>query len=295
MVRAAYERPDSRYRASIQRWARRWYGLEPSRFPMIWLMAIDQVRAAQARLYHAGFRRPLGVVAIGANDVLTHATTTDAHASSIYLWGFDDNLTVYETYARYARPGSVVVDVGANCALHTAVLARCVGPEGRVHAFEPVPQLAERIEETLALNRLSNVVVHNVGVAERSGSIAFLFDPLAFNVGLGHHANGGESSSTIEVVSLDEALPSLDGRVSLVKIDVEGMEVRVLRGAQRLLTEHRPVVIVEVNSEAWSLDELRDAFPFDVDVRAVPPTKSRAAGPVDRWTPSGTNLVVEPR
>lgn len=292
-VRHAYDQPARRFHKSIRMCARRWYGLEPSRFPLIWLMALEQVYAAQARLYHKGFHRSLGVVPIGAQGIVVKASAADAYTSSIYLFGFDANLTIFETYARYAVPGSVAVDVGANCGLHTAVLARCVGPDGQVHAFEPVPQLTTRLEQTLALNCISNVVTHKVGAAERAGKVGFAFDPLAFNTGLGHGAKA-EGGAAIDVVRLDDELALPKRPVSLIKVDVEGMEVSVLKGAQHLLAEHRPAVVVEVNSDEWSLEELRASFPFPIEIRAVPLTKSGKADPVDSHTPSGTNLLVLP-
>src|SRR5918912_4362355 len=72
---------------------------------------------------------------------------------------------------RLARPESTAVDVGANVGVYTVVLARAVGPEGRVLAFEPGPENVRRLEENLARNRLENVDVHAIALADRAGEL----------------------------------------------------------------------------------------------------------------------------
>jgi FkbM family methyltransferase len=149
------------------------------------------------------------------------------------------------------RPGMCVLDIGAHEGLYTLLAARLVSPGGTVHAFEPSPRERARLKENIALNKLANVHVHENAVGAAAGT-ALLHVAVADYAGhntmgaFGYATTTLESSVEVEVVSLDlfasqNALPHVD----LLKIDVEGSETSVLRGARALLRKHRPVILVE--------------------------------------------------
>lgn len=161
---------------------------------------------------------------------------------------------------RHARPGMVAFDIGANAGHHTLLLAQLAGRKGQVHAFEPVPEDARCLEETVRLNALENVTVHPLAVANRTGSaeIAFAgpFDGaarLVDAVARRAHLAAGRRVLRVPVVSLDEfcAREGL-GRVDLVKMDVEGAERLALEGMQAVLARHRPVMVAEL----WSAESI---------------------------------------
>jgi FkbM family methyltransferase len=162
-----------------------------------------------------------------------------------------------ELAVRLLAPGMVAVDVGANIGAFTAALAAAVAPGGMVHAFEPLPASRKRLARTLELNGLTNVTVDGRAVTHEPGS-AELFQ----------YGPGFESWATLAARQLEhvgrvlEATPTpvatttLDdyageagiARIDLLKIDVEGAEERVLRGARGLLDERRvAAVVVEVS------------------------------------------------
>jgi FkbM family methyltransferase len=149
------------------------------------------------------------------------------------------------------RPGMCVLDIGAHEGLYTLLAARLVSPGGTVHAFEPSPRERARLLENIALNQLANVQVHEAAVGDAAGTAVLHVAGADY---AGHNTMGAfgfatttlEAAVEVEVVSLDRfasehALP----RVDLMKIDVEGSETSVLRGARTLIRTHRPVILVE--------------------------------------------------
>lgn len=163
------------------------------------------------------------------------------------------------------RAGMTVYDVGANIGYLTVALARLVGPEGRVYAFEPLPDNLQRLRHGLQQNDLAGVVtVVEAAVGEQAGTSSFLVHR---SVGMGKLAGSGgradayEASIDVEVVTLDRWAESKEAPApDLIKIDVEGGEGAVLAGAQRLLARDRPDLILELHgpeaaAAAWRVLE----------------------------------------
>ena len=158
---------------------------------------------------------------------------------------------------RLALPETTAIDVGANVGVYSVVLARAVGPEGRVLAFEPGPENVRRLEENLARNGLANVDVHAVALAEEPGELVLRLgsDPAYHSTGdvFEGRASGGElrvRARTLDEVWREAGSPE----VSVVKIDTEGGELAVLRGARELLRAKRPALLVEARDprvETW--------------------------------------------
>ena len=149
---------------------------------------------------------------------------------------------VHALIARAVRPGDVCVDVGANYGGVTFALAQASAPAGRVYSFEPGPVNHERLTRNLALNPSlrDRVVAYALGVADKPGTLRWSEDP-SFP---GNACMFGTEGIERAVVTLDEALKDLP-RVDFIKIDVEGMEIEVLRGASALITRHRPILFYE--------------------------------------------------
>jgi len=145
--------------------------------------------------------------------------------------------------AELAAPGGVVWDVGANVGSYTLLAAALVGPEGRVAAFEPLPANVRYLREHVRLNDLANVDVLELAAFDRSGPVRFHADVDRL---LGRVHEEGEA--VVEAVTLDDALARrLAPPPDLIKVDVEGGEAAVLRGAEGVLAEHRPVLIVSTH------------------------------------------------
>lgn len=150
---------------------------------------------------------------------------------------------------RLCSQDAVVVDVGGNVGTTTLAFASHVR-SGHVHVFEPSPQMLPHLRRNLELSGLSNVTVHALGLSD-SLAHGRLRTAIAGNPGSAHFvldANEQESPE-IEVARLDDVLGDLP-RVDLIKIDVEGLEFRVLVGAEAVLHRCQPIVIFEVNEPA---------------------------------------------
>lgn len=162
----------------------------------------------------------------------------------------------------------ILVDVGANIGPHTLELARIARPlHGIVHAFEPQRILFQMLAGNVALNSHQNVFCHKLVLAAEAGSLAVpVIDygsPASFgSLELG---SGRQSEAIGQAISWDkvgEAVPKMPFddlrlvRVDFMKIDVEGMEVEVLKGAARSLAQFRPILLVEcIKSDQQKLKE----------------------------------------
>lgn len=161
--------------------------------------------------------------------------------------------------SRYLRQGEMVMDIGANVGIFSVVMGVTVGALGRVFAFEPVPSNVLRLGENLHKNGLGNVQVFPfaLGISDGQMMLRMATDPAYPSL---REVQGGFGNGTevpVQVRSLDGIWEEL-GRpdIVLVKMDVEGAEADVLRGASRFLTTCRPTLLVEANSEE-ELDWLR--------------------------------------
>ena len=145
-------------------------------------------------------------------------------------------------------PGKVFIDVGANFGVYTLVASKLVGTSGRVIAFEPTAQSFAILRQNIALNHFANVRAFQFALAQRRGK-AWLYhgwDPVGNS--LGKDPLCGNEGEEVQTEALDKLLEEKGiDRVHAIKIDVEGAEELVLRGAIRCLTTHRPIVIFEFN------------------------------------------------
>lgn len=152
-------------------------------------------------------------------------------------------------------PGGIALDVGANIGNHTLYFAAVMGL--RTWAFEPVDTNLAILRRLVALNGIEDrVEIVAVALSDEPGTLGLeALDP--DNPGT-FRAAAGTTGKQVEAVRLDDALDRLGlapGAVSLIKIDVEGHEERVLAGAPRILAESDPVLTLEVFDPA-TLDRL---------------------------------------
>jgi len=146
----------------------------------------------------------------------------------------------------FLRPGMTLVDVGANIGFFSLVAARLVGPTGRVLAVEPEPANCTRIERNVELNGYPNVEIAQVALGDRNGEVT-----LHLATDHGHHSlldrSPDRAGATIAVPlqTLDTLLATHNiGRVDVLKVDVEGLEVEVLRGAAETIRTNPEIVIL---------------------------------------------------
>ena len=168
----------------------------------------------------------------------------------------------------YLREGMTVIDVGANEGVYTVFLASRVGPTGRVVAAEPSSRELVRLRKNLDINAFENVLVVEAAVGEEKGKADLA---IAERNHAGQNTLGGrvsnpkvatESVERVRVQTLDEMVSDARvGRIDFIKVDAEGAERSVLRGARRTLEMYQPVVQLEIEATALAR---QDATPDDV-------------------------------
>lgn len=144
------------------------------------------------------------------------------------------------------RPGDTFVDVGANAGYFSLLAADCVGRNGSVFAFEPVPHTHKLLTDNLVLNGVPRCEVSDVAVSNSDGKCEMFVGPRDHS-GVSSFRKLDEAIATVQVstAKLDTFLP--DGLwVDLVKIDVEGAECHVLEGMTAILERCHPHVVAEI-------------------------------------------------
>ena len=161
---------------------------------------------------------------------------------------------------RYLQRGSIALDIGANVGLHTMYMAKLAGDSGAVYAFEPSPVNVKTLRYHIKVNNLRQVNIVDKVVADQDGGILPFF-----------LLNGGDHSSNsltfgreevpnldttlhqnarrvlVETISIDRFCDETQVVPDLIKIDVEGAELLVLRGSARILSSVRPKIILAVH------------------------------------------------
>ncbi len=165
----------------------------------------------------------------------------------------------YEPELEYLQsllfPGATFVDVGANLGIYTLVASRIVGHSGRVIAFEPSVQSFPLLQKNITLNSLTNVSAFPVALSAKAGRIRLYHAPCCpSGNSFGHHPSFHGSFETVDTESLDDALHRIPAaRVDVIKMDVQGAEELVLRGARKVVASMRPVIIFEIWPEGADL------------------------------------------
>lgn len=174
-------------------------------------------------------------------------------------------------FARLLRPESNVIEAGAHVGLHTVPLSR-LAAQGRVVCFEPQRILHQLLGVNWALNERLNVHAMHCAVGTRSGTVEigatdyatpWNYDSFSLDRGFDTEGTfpGARWSERVPLVALaEEPLACGLDSLALLKIDVEGLEIDVLKGACQLVTRHRPALFVENNKEGKGA-ELIDTVP----------------------------------
>ncbi len=160
--------------------------------------------------------------------------------------------------------GGVAIDAGANVGCHTLVMADAVGPGGRVLAFEPHPRTFRRLAANMHLNALTNTDAWPVGLSDRHAEVQLyspaMDHPLSGKATMHEEHLAGRAhipvteQFPVRVIPLD-AVAEERGieRLDLIKIDVEGHEMAVLRGARESIARLLPHVIFGYTTTSWHM------------------------------------------
>jgi FkbM family methyltransferase len=236
--------------------------------------AVPDARLARWLCYHTG-------EALRDRDPAAERSTRMRYGAELVLPLGDYNGRhlyfhgVYEPHvtglvSRLLRPGEVALDVGANNGYFTALFACLVGPEGRVHAIEANPVLADRLRRMIDRNDFGGrVLLHPVAASDREGTARFYLSDHLGTTGMASLVRKSylEETSWNEVptVTLDRLLEEHGApQIALMKIDIEGAEIAALRGMEQTLRERPPrAILCEVSDNRHSLTTEGAAFVDD--------------------------------
>jgi FkbM family methyltransferase len=149
------------------------------------------------------------------------------------------------------RPGDRFLDIGANVGLMSLVAAGAVGPKGRVDSFEPLPEIGELLASSVDINHLSNVHVHPFALGSEPTTLTMSRHPEINRGSASLSLKGSEESQVqIRIETLDAFEQATKAQPpAMLKIDVEGWELEVLKGAIGTLSnEPKPVLCIEFST-----------------------------------------------
>jgi len=179
--------------------------------------------------------------------------TNDRLASRILCEGAFEPV-VRREIERLTSRHSNVIDIGANIGYYTILMSKLIGPDKSVYAFEPQPGVVNSLRANIKASGLLNVSVFPLALSDAAGSVGFHIPMEGSEAHGSIHANGRFEVMKIvdvETQRLDDVLSQLGSpEIGLIKMDAEGAELSILRGAAGLLSgPNKPVLIFEANEE----------------------------------------------
>lgn len=158
----------------------------------------------------------------------------------------------FSFYKKFAKKGSVTLDIGAHFGLFAVFFQKT--SEGVVYAFEPTKDTLKVLRETIAINKLESVVqVVPMAVDKESGTANFFINSVVGGRGntLVQNAKLGQTSSSyaVQIISVDEFVGQKNLEIGCIKIDAEGAELGVLKGARKSILKDKPIILLSIHPE----------------------------------------------
>ncbi|MCB5202612.1 FkbM family methyltransferase [Neorhizobium sp. T786] len=160
---------------------------------------------------------------------------------------------VRDVMMQILKPGSVFIDVGGNVGLHTLFAGSIVGESGKVFTYEPLPQMFKTLKLNIDVNGMGGIITpHQMAVSDAEGIQSFSnfrshSAMSGFTVPQSRLDQFNETDSSVEVIEVQTTTldKSFSGqRIDAIKIDVEGYEALVIRGAQSLIKENKDIKLI---------------------------------------------------
>jgi FkbM family methyltransferase len=219
-----------------------------SSFPLSWikwLLKLDSIPNLP-RVARLGLKKRNLTITEGVGAGLKF--NTGAADSDFALGTYE--LPVQEILAKYLKSGDIFYDIGANIGFFSVIAARLVGTSGHIYAFEPVKENAACIRHNIKLNDFSQITLLEKAVSSSAGEGEMLLTlhPGGHALSTVYTPPDIQSSLTVELVSIDDLVAQkILLPPTVVKIDVEGAEIDVLRGMKQTIQQFKPILIYEVD------------------------------------------------
>lgn len=161
----------------------------------------------------------------------------------------------HEKLMELIKPNNIIIDVGANYGTTILQFASLIGGNGRVFGFEPDPTNFEICNQNIKLNLFKNILVENLGLGNQQITTSLVVDTDSNRGGnrISNNINNKEAH-LINVVKFDDwILQKNISKIDLIKIDVEGYELEVLKGAEQSIKKFKPILFIELDDNNLKL------------------------------------------
>lgn len=169
----------------------------------------------------------------------------------VYINGLSETPPVESIIRKFVKEGDTVIDVGANLGWTAILCSMLVGKDGSIHAFEPVPSVYNNLAENKKNAHFQNITIYPFAVSDSCG-VAELFLGNTNETALASMRphDPKEESYTVKskMITLDSFITTKQ-KISFVKIDVEGAELKVLRGMTSIIERDHPILAIELTGE----------------------------------------------
>lgn len=173
------------------------------------------------------------------------------HAFAVYrpmYYGFKKRQDRFEIelLKKYVKPGSTVLDIGANIGFYADILSNLVGAEGMVHCFEPDATNFKYLQKAVGAKK--NILLNQKAVGAKTEVLKFYTSP---NLNVDHRSyepEEYESVTEVAAISVDDYLAGHSRKIDVIKIDIQGFEMQALSGMQHCLKNNEHIVLI---SEFW--------------------------------------------
>lgn len=172
----------------------------------------------------------------------------------------EDDEVSFKVIKHLVGYGDCVIDVGANIGVYTKYLSVLVGIHGRVYSVEPIPLTFEILYSNVRKLELKNVELINYAISDTNGSVLMevpLYESGGENFYEARIMEGNTNSSLrrvrVESKTIDYLFSALPYNISFIKCDVEGHELRCIKGAMKIIKESKPAWLIEISGDPDSL------------------------------------------
>lgn len=185
------------------------------------------------------------LVNIKVDGLPMRANLCQQYCGDIY-YGIGFEQTELSLVKKFAQDNDTFFDVGANIGVYTLLASQLVGKGGQVHSFEPLSDANELLHSNIKLNQCENVTINPVAIGEENGEVEIYINAQNALSSLGN-TNRGKiiKSQTVQILTLDTYAKGAGiSKIDFLKIDVEGFEGHVLRGAEKLIDASPDLIVM---------------------------------------------------
>ncbi len=188
-------------------------------------------------------------IIISGKEITIHGSDRDIYFNNYLSEGKQFYDTPIAFMEKYCREDAVVIDIGANIGLVTSSCA-VLSPKGKIYAFEASPSIYKFLRKTVNENKFSNVKIFDIALSDKKRILKF-YEDNKFLAGSRVVTNNYQNDKIIKVPAMpfDKIVKNLDlKKIDIIKLDVEGHELQVLKGAAKTIKKYQPHCLIEFNS-----------------------------------------------